>query len=354
MLHPEHNDERFGIPDAFGCHSKASGPLGRLWLLASGGIVTGMFSLVLGLLTSGLFAQPSENVLSLKSPSTPIHSLCFAPEGLRIASCDTTGRLSLWQLPEEKPRSEWGGPDRKIKCLAFSPDRELMAWGTWDGSIVLWNLRDGRRETTLHRRDVSIAALEFSPDGKTLASGDVSGSLVLWDVSSGQLLEVHETQSRIITDLDFSSDSRSLTTAVRDDLGGMLLVVEVPSGEVRQQLRLTPQSIVRRVEFLPSDNKVLWLDLGAQHLECWDLIRGESESLFDVHHRVTSFALSPDGTTLALGTSEGEVMLRAWENLQVLHRLQDQPNPIHSLDFSHDGRLVAVGGVVSGLVVWKP
>ncbi|WP_161602197.1 WD40 repeat domain-containing protein [Tautonia marina] len=314
-----------------------------------------MTSLVVLFVMTGERSGPSlKNVRSLKAPSTPIQSLCFSPVALKIASCDTSGRLTLWELPEDRPWDEWGGRDQKIKCVAFSPNRDLMAWGTWDGRIVFWNLKTRTRTRTLHDREASISVLEFSPDGKTLVSADVTGSLSLWNVASGQLRKVHETRFRMITALDVSSDSRSVTAAGLDSQGGRLLVFDLPSGEPRQQLRLAPRSIVRTLEFLPGDDQVLWLDVGYQQLRRWALNQEESEVLLDEHHRLTSFALSPDGTTVAVGTSEGEVNLRAWKTLQVTHRFKKQPNPIQALDFSHDGRFVAVGGLLSGLIVWNP
>jgi WD40 repeat protein len=238
--------------------------------------------------------------------------------------------------------------------VAFSPDREQMAWGFWDGSIVLWNLRTQTPSRTLEQGEASISALEFSPDGKTLAAGDASGAVALWNVGAGQVLGVLETRSRLITALDFSSDSRWMTAAGLDDSGGTLLAADASSGATRQQLSLPAKSLVRTLEFLPGDDQVLWLDVGHQRLGSWDLDQGTTELLLDERHRLSAAALSPDGTTLAVGTSEGDVQLRARTSLQVTHRLGKQPNPIQSVDFSHDGRFVAVGGVVAGLLVWEP
>ncbi|MEW4570400.1 WD40 repeat domain-containing protein [Tautonia sp. JC769] len=309
---------------------------------------------VLCVMTDQRSGHALKEVRRLQEPSTPIASLHFSPSSPWLASCETGGRLSLWKLPATAPVQECGGEDRKIKCVAFSPIREQVAWGDWDGTIVLWDLRTRTQLEVLQLGEASISALEFSPGGTTLAAGDASGAVGLWDVEEGRVMGVLETQARLITALDFSSDGRLIAAAGVDDSGGRLMTWEAPGGTPRRQFPLPSRSLVRTIEFLPGDDRVLWLDVGRQRLGSWDLARGESDVMLDERHRLTSVALSPDGRTLALGTSEGGVHLRDRETLEVTHRLRSQPNPIQSLDFSADGRLVAVGGVVAGVLVWAP
>lgn len=73
---------------------------------------------------------------------------------------------------------------------------------------------------------------------------------------------------------------------------------------------------------------------------------------------ISAFAISGDGSRLALGSREGVVTIISMNDQRILQRFQfkatDEENapPVQDLAFSPDGRLLAVSGR-TGVVVWK-
>ena len=73
-----------------------------------------------------------------------------------------------------------------------------------------------------------------------------------------------------------------------------------------------------------------------------------SETLSDY---VTDLAWSPDGETLAVTTSNGEVIL--WRNNELVNLQIGSGKSVDCLAFSHDGQFLAVGGQDGKVKVWR-
>lgn len=103
---------------------------------------------------------------------------------------------------------------RDVTALAFSPDSTRLATGDSSGRVTLWDGSVQHRSgvlagssTTMSQEDPeAVTALTFSPDGRTLAVGGVNGSLQLWDVASRQLLVGLATPGEEIRSLAFGRD----------------------------------------------------------------------------------------------------------------------------------------------------
>lgn len=167
----------------------------------------------------------------------------------------------------------------------------------------------------LHGHNTEVAQVAFSDDGKvaaTAASFDSEKTLTLWDVTSGEQI-VQETFS-------------PATSAIS---------LEPTKGEARGFILESP---------LP-----LWQDLATTRAEFFTK---------DSKSAVSSAALSPDGQTLALGYSDGTVIL--W-------RIQtpDQPFLGHRLSgfgdnslirksaFSQTGQYLALSSDPGAIALWE-
>lgn len=66
---------------------------------------------------------------------------------------------------------------------------------------------------------------------------------------------------------------------------------------------------------------------------------------------VTDLAWSPDGETLAVTTSNGDVLL--WRNNELAHLQIGNGESVDCLAFSHDGEFLAVGGQDGTVKIWR-
>jgi WD40 repeat protein len=191
--------------------------------------------------------------------------------------------------------------------LAFSPDGKFLASGGGppEGSIdnlELWEMPAGKSRRFLKGHTNYVYSLAFSADSSILASGSGDSTVRLWDPQSGTLKQTLKVDE-FTPGFALSPQGQQLVT--KDPTLGPTLF-DIPSG--------APKAL--RVDF------------------------------------AASFALSPDGKTLAVGSyweeQPAEIELIDVASGTVRRRLKGPHGSVRSLAFSPDGKLLASGGLRLG------
>jgi DNA-binding SARP family transcriptional activator/WD40 repeat protein len=193
---------------------------------------------------------------------------------------------------------------------ALSPDGRTAATLASDERLRLLDLASGRVRTLT---GAGAEPQAFSPDGRTLSTADDDGTVILWDVKKGVPIETLEGHAGLTETHAFSPDGRTLYTAGND---GRVIVWDV-AGD-RRLGRPFPRGL------------------------------GGLEG-------PPPFALSPDGRTLAVARPDGRVELIDAETLRRTGGFEAFPGRAAlAIDYSADGRRLAVAGSGSGVGVWDP
>ncbi len=199
-----------------------------------------------------------------------------------------------------------------VRSVAWSTDGSMLASGSWDSSARIWQI--GGTSTpeplaTITRPDATINAVAFSPDLRMVAVGGYD--------SSGSTITFHDPRS---------------------------------GSEIRSPIR-ERSGLVGSVLFSP-DGRLLYTTISSGVM-VWDLASGESVRTISGNAN-PSIALSPDGTRLALGSTNDNV-LRIFDTATgaIVREFSDPTKGALSVAFSPDGHNVAAGSYDSYVRVWS-
>ena len=318
----------------------------RLWRSARSAALApalGFVFLALLLSAHGAAAQdrPKIEITPQIPHSGPVNSVAFSPDGARVLSGSSDGKLKLWDAATGQLIRTFGAYSGVVHSAAFSPDGVRLLSGNADGTLKLWDAASGHEIHTFKGHSGRVRSGAFSPDGKRVLSGSDDKTLKLWDASTGQLIRTFEGHSDRVQSVAFSPDGTRLLSGGRDktlklwDLatGQLIRTFEGHVGEVSS------------VAFSPDGARVL-SGSGDRTMRLWDAATGALLRTFEGHSMsVSSVAFSPDGTRLVSGSFDG--MLRFWDATagHLVRTFEVDPMGVFSVVFSPDGtRLLSDSG----------
>jgi serine/threonine protein kinase len=195
------------------------------------------------------------------------------------------------------------GHSASVTSLSWLPGGTQLASGSADSTVRLWSAADGSQTSTITASSV-VRAVAWSPDGNTLAAGEDNRSIELWN-ASGSLVK-------------------------RASLWG---------------------ASVRALAW--RDNTFLFLGTYGTGLHAYDLANDKRYGRNNAIH-VDSITPSPDGHYLAVALAGGTVyfadLTRNWAEVTTLPASH---GAAYAVAWSPDGSLVAVGYADGQIVVYN-
>jgi WD40 repeat protein len=233
----------------------------------------------------------------LAGHANDVHGLVVSRDGRWLLSGGDDRKALLWDLREGRVVQTLAGHERQVTSVALNPDGQLAATGSRDHTIRLWKLPSGELVDTLIGHAADVLSVKFSPDGQRLASASYDGTVRVWDVQRGRT-------ERVFT--EFLRPTQVLNTM------RVFQAAYSPDGAL---LAATGSSSVRiwRVE---SGQQLHAVTPGAS-------IQNDQQTWTE---NLSSVAFSPDGRTLAAGSTSGKVYFISVEQGEVLRELTP-PSP---------------------------
>jgi WD40 repeat protein len=297
---------------------------------------------------------------TLRGHSRAVQQPVFSSDGETLYTVSHDGTAIAWDIvgdrglgrrfkfthdPDADPEGLDGHPG------AFSPDGRLIALGLSGEGIRLW---DSERLTPVGRPLLEtggeVWALEFTPDGSALAAVTDNGKATVWDVEDRSLLWGPDTVAAgAVTGLSISPDGTRLATAsiggvsLRKLVNGDLLPAigeGVPAGDVA---------------FSPDGSTLAFVHDQGGTAEIWDVARRARIARLPVggDSGYYAIAFSPDGESVATGPL-ADPYVRIWDvdTGDLIRKLDQGSAGALTLDFSPDGRILAVSGFEPVASLW--
>lgn len=228
-------------------------------------------------------------------------AFAFSPDGRQLALAGGKGdskhlEIALADIATQKFVRTLTLDGTSCSGLAFSRNNGRLAMLV-SGQVWLAAL-DGSLNPSWIDSDNYATAFDLSPDGRHVATTDADGAVRVWDVQGGKSLRTLRGHTAPAIDVAFSPDGRTLVT------GGW-------------------------------DKTIRTWDLAAQPLL-------DSRSLQRGHHRLLGVAFSRDGRLIAVTTPYAAQPAVTVYDAATLKEFVSFPGKITRLNFSPDGRLLAI------------
>ncbi|RDI63471.1 nSTAND1 domain-containing NTPase [Nocardia pseudobrasiliensis] len=342
----------------------------------------------------------------------------FAPATMLALGTEYQQPTALWDLADPDhpmPVATLLPPEQTLEVAEFSPDGRLLVTGT-RAATTLWDVTDRHSPRPIGRLDLPPRAIAqhiaFSPDGRRMAVSVFPTGVARWDVTdpahpraepafdsggtawpvfarSGNMVAVAAEFGNRVTlyrfgetgdDVETISDlvgRTGATTAIAFSANG-IIAVGGPDGrtilwttDTRAQPQPIGEQVSGQVDRIVAENGIATaaglIATGGKNgrVDLWDT--GQSDTpvhtaSFDTEHfdfsdndiRISCVALSPDGTTLAVGGIDRTVSL--WD-VTDRRRPRRLGAPLTGLDgivrtlaFTPDGTRLAAGSDLNSLV----
>jgi WD40 repeat protein len=229
--------------------------------------------------------------------------LAFHPNGKSLVSGDDFGHVKLWDLQTGSLKNDVTGDDNSISSLAFSPDGQRLAFAGSSGNVGLVDSAALTKLASFPGFDESVTGLAWTADGATLVMAGSEGSIKTLLAKTGQMVSKLEPLDYGIRTLDLSPNGNQMVIATYDG----------------------------NVQAMSLAGKSLW-----------------KTTLSSADPLVVRF--SPDGSSIALGGSDGTVRLLDASDGKTLYSLTNHSDGVYALAFRPDGTrlLVGAGSLIAG------
>lgn len=291
--------------------------------------------------------------LRLEGHSSHVYDHAFGPDGSRLASTSELDGTRLWDL--DRGELAWHVPTDEDNsppyAIAFHPDGDRIVTGSQDGTLLVRDAESGGLEASLAGHSTIPHGAAFDEPGDRLVTTS-NRSVRVWDLAVGEEVVVLGGHTDPVYDAEFApggdrvvSTSEDGTTRVWD--------VSVEGGVEYAALPLgLPSPASLRTSFSP-DGRYLPVSGTERSVEVWDVTSMEPALTLETAAPAHAIAYSADGTRIATASIQGSDapveqwrdQIDVWDVDTGAHQatLADDQELIWDLELSPDGSTVITG-----------
>lgn len=259
------------------------------------------------------------------------------------------GLLELWDLRKDAWSHRLAGHRGAVWSTAIAPDGREFATGGADGMIHLWDGRWLKNADDERGHSEYVLSTCFSPDSRWAATGSSDKTVRIWDASTGELRHLLLASERVFG-LAFSPDGKWLAMAASASSGdGLRLCSTI---DYREEIIPLGSPEPLSVAFSHDGSRLAYGTRDGQVIEL-DFATRETLQSADIHvGPIYDLKYSTDDKLLATAGGDNWCAVLDAQKLEVRHRLRGHTSRVRSVAFSPEGRWLASASEDGSIRVW--
>lgn len=290
-----------------------------------------------------------EVVETLRGPALDVLGVAFSRDGAHLAATGADSAVRVWRCEGWIPAATLVGHSGSVRAVAFAAESDVILSAGYDGVIRSWGLGAAAEGMRVFRHDApGLYNAVFSPDGTRVTASCFDGRVRVWDAVSGATVSMwtaHEGSS--CHTLASTADGARLVTGSWEksvrlwdaNSGGLIRAFE--HGEGVYDCTISP------------DGSLVAAGLTDGTVHLWSAAV-ESEPVVLTAHagQAMKVAFSDDGAVLATGGADGRVRLWSMPEGREIATLEGHRANVSGLAFSRDGSLLASCAGDGRCILW--
>ncbi|MEW4488784.1 protein kinase [Thalassoglobus sp. JC818] len=302
--------------------------------------------------------------VSLEGHHGRVTSVSFAPDRNQLVTCDSNGRMILWDAETAEVIWEVRHHNRLISQVAFTPDGQQILTACHDHTVGTVDASTGAEIVDqVLGHSTAVTGLTVSPDGRSVVSVSLlendllnpGSRVVVWDRASGQKRLAVDVESFSVNDVSFFPDGERVLCVCNDNTVRVLDLKSMLADNSLSQPVLDFEvvgGLVWSAKFDPDGKSIL--TVGGTDARLWDATTRREVMAFRPHGAVASASFSPDGTLVATGSWDNSVKIWNTSTGHVVEKLQGgHDSYVNSVRFSPDGLQVLTSSDDQTAKLWN-
>ena len=291
-------------------------------------------------------------------------ALAFSPDG-RFLAISGYREVLIHKADGSGPVARLVGQSQRIESLVFSPDGSTLAAvggspGRF-GEVQFWDANSFKLKNALRTGYDTLYGGAFTPDGKHFAFGCADNSARIVEVEGAREVLRVDQHSDWVFATAFSRDGKHLITLGRD---GSIKLVEAATGAFIDDIGKNYGELKVLARHPTEDRVVIGGDERVPRL--YQVFRTRPRDMnytdfnllkaFEIQPGgpISAVAIAPDGASIAVGGSGGEVRVYKTDDGAFKAALKGFHGSIFAIAFAPDGKHVAIGGFDGTVRIYDP
>jgi len=281
-----------------------------------------------------------------------IISAAFSRDSAKLVTSGNDLVVRVWDSEMGNVVQRLVGNTSVLSAVEFNKDATLVA--SADGDVArIWSVQSGEALAVLAGHKGRVYGATFSADGSLLATASEDRTARVWRWQDQSVVsELHGDTAGVVA-ARFDPSARFLLTFATDGTARFWNIQAYgPAATIETGVQVSNQTSTFIDTAISADGTRVALVTPEGAVNVWEPARGASPLSISHGQPVQSVAFSPDGRMLAIGGRDGTVVLWGLETNKAALELKGHGLAVMSMDFSSDGNFLATGSYDKSARVW--